>query len=390
MTPRRLESGAVALVGGVAVGTLGFLLGAGVPIASTWAAVLAVSLTAVPSAMHLATALPPLVTAGHAARLGILLPDPRAARRVDTVVLAGSETLAGLALEVLDVHPADGVSPGDALRLAGAVAQESDRPVDRAIAGATPGLPGVAEFDAVDDLGFRGIVAEVVAAPDGDRKVIAHAVLVGGVELLAAHDIDLPAELADAPRDATAAGRIPVAVAWDGVARAVLVVGHGAAPSQVTAVRELRRLGLRPVLLAAEPAPAARAVAARAGLDTDAVIAGVAPPDEAAVVRRLQAAGARVAVVADATHADALAAADLAVRTAGDLPAAADAIRTARRADTVAMANLVGVFACLAVTAPAAATGLLGPLVTGSASAAVALVVVANSLRLQRRRTTDG
>lgn len=406
MTPRQVETAAVALVGAVAVGTLGYRLGAGEPVAAACAAALAVLLTAVPSALHLATAMPPLVAVSRAVRLGILLPDAAVARRVDTVVLAGSDTLVGPALEVHDVRPADGVSPGDALRLAGAVAQESDRPLDRAIAAASPRLPGVAEFDAVEDLGVRGVVAEVIAGGDGDHKVFAHAVLVGSVELLAAHDIVLPAELADAPADAAATGRIPVAVAWDGVARAVLVVGHAVAPAHLEAASELRRLGLRPVLLAAGPAPAAQAVAGRAGLDPDAVIAEVAPGDEAGIVQRLRAAGARVAVVADGTHGSALAAADVAVRTgplpqparsggragsaAGDLPAAVDAIRTARRADAVARANLGCVLACLAAAVPAGATGLLDPVLAGSASAAVVLVVVANSLRLQRAGTTGG
>src|SRR5690606_26195037 len=131
-----------------------------------------------------------LVGTERLARLGTLVSGGDAfasARRVDTVVLAGTGTLTGGALGVLSVHAVDGVPHADVLRLAGAVAQESERPVDRAIARATPRLPGVADFDAVADLGARGVVAEVVGDPGEEQRVIAHAVLVGGAGLLEAH-----------------------------------------------------------------------------------------------------------------------------------------------------------------------------------------------------------
>jgi P-type Cu+ transporter len=404
VTLRRAETLAVAVVGVVAVATLGYRLGAGTTVGVATGSALAVLLVAVPCAVHLATATPLRVVAGRAARHGILLADAAAdAHRLDTVVLAGTGVLTTGAPAVQDVRVAHDVSPDDVLRLAGAVAQESDHPVHRAIAAASQRRPGVAEFD-VDDLGARGVVAEVVEDACGEEKVIAHAVLVGRVELLTAHDIDLPAELAPAPSDAVATGRTAVAVAWDGVARAVLAVGRVVPPSHVAAVRVLHGLGLRTVLFTAEAAPAARVVAAQAGIDADGVVAGVAPPDAATVVRRLQDAGARVAVVADGTHGCALAAADLAVRigpsaeavpagvTVGPagLPAAVDAIRLARRARAVACANLVWALACLAAVVPVAVIGLLGPALAAAATAAGATVVVANSLRLRPLGRTGG
>jgi cation transport ATPase len=404
VTLRRAETVAVAVVGVVAVATLGYRLGAGTAMGVAMGSALAVLLVAVPCAVHLATATPLRVAAGRAARHGILLADvAAAAHRLDTVVLAGTGVLMTGAPVVQDVRVAQGVSPDDVLRLAGAVAQESGRQVDRAIAAASQRLPGVAEFD-LDDLGARGVVAEVVEDACGEEKVVAHAVLVGRVELLTAYDIDLPAELAPAPSDAVATGRTAVAVAWDGVARAVLAVGRVVPPSHAAAVRVLRGLGLRTVLLTAEAAPAGLVVAAQAGIDADGVIAQVAPPDAATVVRRLRDAGARVAVVSEGAHGAALAAADLAVRTdpsaeaapAGvtvvqaDLPAAVDAIRLARRARAVACANLVWALACVAAVVPVAAMGLLGPALAAAATAAGATVVVANSLRLGRLGRTGG
>jgi Cu+-exporting ATPase len=121
-------------------------------------------------------------------------------------------------------------------------------------------------------------------------------------------------------------------------------------------------------------------------------------------VRRLQDAGARVAVVSDETHGAALAAADLAVRidpsaqaapaggtvVQSGLPAAVDAIRLAHRARVVACTNLVWTLACLAAVVPVAAIGVLGPALAAAATAASAAVVVANSLQLRRLGRTGG
>jgi cation transport ATPase len=418
VTPGRVEAAAAGAVGTVAVAVLGYRLGTGEPTTAAIGATLAVLLVAVPCALRLATGLPRLVGTVRAAQLGVLFSGAEAlaaARSVDTVVLAGTGTLTTGGLEVHDVRAVDGVAPADVLRLAGAVAQESDRPLDRAVAAATPRLPGVAEFDKVDELGVRGIVAEIVGTRVEDRKVIAHAVLAGNAEWLAAHDIDLPAELT-----AANTGRRSVVVAWDGVARGVIEVGPAVAQATAAAVGRLGELGLRPILLAAETTPVAYAVATRAGLVPDAVVAGLGPPDAAPLIRTLAERGARVAVIADCgCYEAALGVADLAVRigpaaaaphrqdddhgpvrepdgttavtlACGDLTATVDAIQLARRTASVSRGNVVWALACIAAFLPAAATGLLGPPVSAAAMATGAAVLVFNSLRLQRYRPTGG
>lgn len=211
----QLESGAAALTGTAALVVLAYRLGSGQPATVALGAAFAVLLVAVPPALRLATGLPRLVGTERANRLGVLVSGSGvfpAAGQIRTVVVAGTGMLAGGELGVHAVHAVDGVPPADVLRLAGAVARGSGRPIDRVIAAATPRLPGVSDFDPVADLSARGIVSEVVGAPGEEQRVIAHAVLVGDAELLAAHDIDLPAV-------PVTAGCTPVAVAWDGVAR---------------------------------------------------------------------------------------------------------------------------------------------------------------------------
>jgi P-type Cu+ transporter len=408
VTAGRLEATAAALVGVVAVVVLGYRLGTGAPATAALAGAVAVVAVAVPAALRLVTGLPQVVGTARAAQLGVLLPGPEAlavARRIDTLLVAGVGPLGAGEAEVRDVHAVEGVATAEVLRLAGSVAQASDRPLDRAVAAAAADpLLDVAEFDEVDDLGVRGLVAEVVGAP-GAPVVVAHAVLVGEVELLAVHEIVLPAELTEATGAITAAGGTPVVVAWDGIARAVLGVGRAAPSTTAAAVRALCELRVRVVLLAAGDAATAREVAARVGIDD--VLAGSGPDEWPALVHGLRDTGAHVAVVADAgTDEAVLRAADLAVRVGcpaagrsgtgtssvlvpGDLPAAVEVLRLARRAGTVTRANAVWAVLCLAAVLPATAAGLLDPLLSATATAAAAAVLVGNGLRLQRHGSTD-
>jgi Cu+-exporting ATPase len=85
----------------------------------------------------------------------------------------------------------------------------------------------------------------------------------------------------------------------------------------------------------------------------------------------------------------ALEASDLTL-VSGDLRAAADAVRLARRTLATIKGNLFWAFAYNVAALPLAAAGLLNPLVAGAAMACSSLFVVANSLRLRRFQPTRG
>jgi P-type Cu+ transporter len=164
-------------------------------------------------------------------------------------------------------------------------------------------------------------------------------------------------------------------------------------------VRELKELGLRPVLLSGDNETTARAVADEVGIYE--VIAEVLPSDKADVVRRLQADGRIVAMVGDGINdAPALAQADLGLAigtgtdvaieasdltlVSGDLRAAPDAIRLSRATLRTIKQNLGWAFGYNVVAIPLAVAGLMNPVIAAAAMALSSLSVVANALRLRR------
>ena len=113
--------------------------------------------------------------------------------------------------------------------------------------------------------------------------------------MLAELALTVPAELWTAVDEAEQAGRTAVLAAWDGRARAVLVVADRLKPGAAAAVAGLRGLGLRPVLLTGDNERTARQVADQLGIAAGDTFAGVRPEEKVAVLRDLQAGAGPVA-----------------------------------------------------------------------------------------------
>ncbi|WP_121256172.1 heavy metal translocating P-type ATPase [Nocardioides ferulae] len=387
----RISGFFVPLVIALSVGTLGFWLGAGEPVSAAFTAAVAVLIIACPCALGLATPTALMVGTGRGAQLGILIRGPEvleSTRRVDTVVLDKTGTVTTGQMALVDVVPAEGESLEEVRRTAAALEAGSEHPIARAIVDGCGPLPEVAGFANVEGLGVTGAI-------DG-REVV-----VGRPSLLADRGLPLGADLVAAVEAAQALGRTAVAVGWDGRARGVLVVSDTVKPTSAEAVRELRALGLRPVLLTGDNERAARAVAAEVGIEE--VVAEVLPADKVDVVKRLQGEGRVVAMVGDGVNdAAALAQADLGLAMGtgtdvaieasdltlvrGDLRVAASAVRLARRTLATIKGNLFWAFAYNVAALPLAAAGLLNPMLAGAAMAFSSVFVVSNSLRLRRFR----
>ncbi|GAA3890067.1 heavy metal translocating P-type ATPase [Saccharothrix violaceirubra] len=378
----------------IALGTFAAWLLAGRPVEFAVTAAVAVLVIACPCALGLATPTALLVGTGRGAQLGILVKGPEvleSTRRVDTVVLDKTGTVTEGKLDLVDVVPAEGVSREELLRVAGSVEDGSEHPIASAIvrgAGVEVGtLPTIGEFRNVQGVGVTGVL-------DGRR------VFAGRTGSAA-----LTPELKERADELRALGRTVIAVSVDDAPFGLLSVSDRVKPTSAEAIRGLRALGLRPVLLTGDNEVVARAVAAEVGIDE--VIAEVMPADKVAVVERLRARGRVVAMVGDGVNdAPALAAADLGLAMGtgtdvaieagdltlvrGDLRVAVDAIRLSRRTLGTIKGNLFWAFAYNVAGLPLAALGLLNPMLAGAAMAFSSVFVVTNSLRLRGFRATAG
>lgn len=358
----------------------------------------AVLIIACPCALGLATPTALLVGTSRGAQKGILIRGPEvleSARGVDTVVLDKTGTVTKGEMNV--VH----ATSEDALAWAAAVEQHSEHPVGRAIAAAfsQTGMPpapprgrsaenGLQSRTVTD---FRNIPGcGVQATVDG------HTVQVGRgfvdqakVEQFLRRDENSAADILGT--------RVPVVV--DGELQGVIVVADTLKPTSAEAIRQLRNMGLRPVLLTGDSQEVGRAVAAEVGVEE--IIAEVMPEDKVATVRDLQQQGRTVAMVGDGVNdAAALAQADLSLAMGSgtdaaieasditlmrsDLTSVVDALRLSRKTLSTIKGNLFWAFAYNVAAIPLAAFGLLNPMLAGAAMALSSVFVVSNSLRLRR------
>ena len=387
----------VPVVIGLSVLTLAGWLLLGASASAAFTAAVSVMIIACPCALGLATPTALMVGTGRGAQLGILIKGPQSleqTRQVTTIVLDKTGTVTEGRMEACELITTDGVSEDALLRLAAAVEDASEHPIGRAIAergrqhlGA---LPTVERFSSRAGLGVRALV-------DG-RDVV-----VGRPAFLAEWDIDVPEELSAESERMEAGGVTVVAVAWDGQAKGLIAVADQIKPTSREAISTFIQLGLQPVLLTGDNAQTAASVAERVGIER--VLAGVLPAGKAAEIRRLQDAGEVVAMVGDGVNdAPALAQADLGLAlgtgtdiaieasdltlVSGDLRAAGDAIRLARRTLATIKSNLFWAFAYNVAAIPLAIAGLLNPMIAAGAMSFSSVFVVSNSLRLRHFHST--
>ena len=382
----------------LAVTTLGFWIGTGLPSQFAWSCAFAVLVVACPCAMGLATPTALLAGVGRGAELGVLVKGAQAleaTRRVGVIVLDKTGTLTTGVMSLQALTLAAGTSEEEALALAGAVEDASEHPAGQAIArdaaARLGALPPVTGFSSVPGAGVRGTVAGRV-------------VTVGTRRFIGESQLTVPAELGRAADAAEQAGQTAVLAGWDGQARAVLPVSDAVKAGSAQAVSRLRALGLRVVMLTGDSRRPALAVARQLGIGEDDVFSGVRPEGKLQRIQELQAAGAAVAMVGDGVNdAAALTQADLGIAVGtgtdaaigaadmtlvgGDPRRIADAIVLARAVLRTIRVNLGWAFGYNLVALPLAALGYLNPLFAGLAMALSSLVVVSNSLRLRHLRT---
>ena len=351
----------------------------------------AVLVIACPCALGLATPTAVMVGTGQGARAGILVRNAEAlelAEKIKTLVVDKTGTLTEGRPAVLDVRVAPGARRADMLALAASLEETSHHPLAQAVVAAAraDGLVWT-PAGAVQAVGGKGVTG----------RVEGREVAVGSPDFLAERGAALPAEVLD---PLLAAALTPVGVAVDGVALGALGVADPLRATSKAAVARLTAMGVRVVMLTGDHPAAAARIAAEAGIAE--FRAQVLPGDKAAAVEALRRDG-RVGMVGDGINdAPALAAADVsfaigagsdvAIEAAdltlvrNDLDSVADAISLSRATLGKIRQNLFFAFVYNVLGIPAAALGLLNPVIAGAAMAMSSVSVVSNSLLLRRWR----
>lgn len=360
---------------------------------------IAVLIIACPCAVGLATPISMTVAMGEGARAGILFRNAEAIERmrdIDTLVVDKTGTLTMGKPTLTDFH-ASGIPEDEALALTAAVEQLSEHPIAHAIVqGAkTRGLalPSASSFEAVNGLG--------VQADIGGRKI-----LVGSRDFLSQHGTSTQSWEAQAENLRSDAKTV-VFLAVDGVAAGIAAVADPIKENTPEAIATLKRSGVHIVMLTGDSKRTAEAVARKLGIDE--ALAEVLPEDKAGHVKRLQAAGRKVAMAGDGINdAPALAQADVGIAMGtgtdvamesagvtlvkGDLRGIARAAVLSRATMRNIRQNLVFAFGYNALGIPIAAGVLypafgilLSPIFAGAAMALSSVSVVMNALRLKRQ-----
>ena len=254
----------------------------------------AVLVISCPCALGLATPVAIMVGTGRGAEMGVLFKSAEALealRDVDTVVLDKTGTITQGKPVVTDILPArraDGeaaISEKGLLKLAAALERNSEHPLAEAIMAHAEQRGIVARTVEA----FQAIPGRGVTAHEGTNRIAA-----GNAALMADLGIEVDrAQLEAFARD----GKTPLFFAKNGALMGTIAVADELKPTGREAVAALDALGVRTVMLTGDNELTAHAIARRVGVGQ--VIADVLPADKERVVRELQDAGHRVAMVGD-------------------------------------------------------------------------------------------
>jgi Cu+-exporting ATPase len=362
----------------------------------------AVLIIACPCALGLATPMSIMMGVGRGAQAGVLVKNAGAIElmeKVTALVVDKTGTLTEGKPRVTRIIVTPGINEHDILAAAASAEQQSEHPLASAIVGAAREKKILLEklHDFSSSTG-GGVIATTERAT----------ILVGQPVFLREHGVSGFEDLMEQAAKLQTEGQTAIFVAIAGRAAGVIAVSDPVKNSTPGAIRELKRLGLKVIMLTGDNERTARAVAKELAIDE--IEAGVAPQDKHRRIDRLRATGSTVAMAGDGINdAPALAAADVGIAMGtgtdvamesagitlvkGDLNGIVKAIHLSRAVMRNVRQNLFFAFFYNALGIPIAAGLLypffgilLSPIIAGAAMSLSSVSVIGNALRLQRVR----
>jgi Cu+-exporting ATPase len=365
-------------------------------------AAIAVLVIACPCTLGLATPTAIQVGLGRAASEGILIRDTdglELAHKLDVLVFDKTGTLTQGKPNVVCIETLSGQNEADCVRWAAALESRSEHPLGKAIIEyANEHQPDwhqsvVQEF-------HNSVGAGILGTVDG------HRILLGKPSFLVDQGMTVLSSLSHKLSRASAHGQTSILMAVDHRLAGAFFISDTLKSGAAKAIRRLKHLHIRPVMLSGDRTETAIAIGKDAGLSEADIKGNVSPQDKLDYLKDLQHEGKLecrriVGMVGDGINdAPALAQADvsiaigtgteIAMQTAqmtlvhGDITKAVDAILLSRAILKAIRQNLFWAFFYNIIAIPAAALGYLNPMIAAAAMSLSSVTVVLNSLRLRR------
>ncbi|MGI6211265.1 MAG: heavy metal translocating P-type ATPase [Anaerovoracaceae bacterium] len=365
---------------------------------------IAVLVISCPCALGLATPVAIMVGSGLGAKNGILFKTAVSLEetgKTDVVALDKTGTITSGDPVVTDVIPAEGVSEEELLHLAYTLEKRSEHPLSRAIIR----YAEEHEYEAEDVEDFRILPGSGLTA-----KLDGKTLTGGNLELIRTIS-EVPERLLGQAEGLAEKGKTGLYFAEEGRILGVIGVADTIKPDSAEAVRQMKNMGLRVVMLTGDNPVTADAIGREAGVDE--VIAGVRPDGKESVIRRLKKLG-NVAMVGDGINdAPALTRADVGIAIGAGTDVAIDAadvvlmnsrltdaaaaIRLSRQTLKNIHENLFWAFFYNVIGIPLAAGAYvslfgwsLSPMFGAAAMSLSSFCVVTNALRLNLFDLRDG
>ena len=349
-----------------------------------------------PCALGLATPVAVMVGNGMGAKNGILFKTAAALEATGKTQIVAVDKTGTVTLgqpKVTDIVPCDNISDDELLSVAYALEKKSEHPLAKAITDAAQqkniSLKETEEFSILAGNGLKGVI---------DNKTV-----IGGSYAFVSGVVDFDNAVTEKYNALAEQGKTPMFFARDNKLLGIIAVADVIKEDSPRAIKELRDMGIKTVMLTGDNKRTADAIGRQVGVDT--VISGVLPNEKESVIRRLSEYG-KVAMVGDGINdAPALTRADIgmAINTGTDIAAdAADvvlmnsrlsdvsaAIRLSRATLTNIHENLFWAFIYNIIGIPLAAGvwipilgWTLNPMFGAAAMSLSSFCVVTNALRL--------